>query len=744
MANDKDFIVKNGIQATGNLTVNTVTAGTWQGTVITGQYGGTGVNNAGKSITIGGNIVTANSFTTANNYALTLTTTAATNVTLPTTGTLATLGGTETLTAKTLTSPTINSGTLSGTFTGSSSINLNVNGTLFSNTLIIVDRGTNTYSDGFSIRSGVAAVGNPALFIRKATATGFNINGWNGTSQEGTLTLTFPSGVSTSADLYVGADLTVTANVGIGSSVPSSTSLLSMSKVLTSDDSTNGTNIYIVDSNTAMTAARTKTGIKSALSITNQNKNADGLTSYTSEYLAGYFPVSHGSSSALDAYASSIRGVRGLVSSYTNATTPTAAAVDAWVYQAGGGNISSAFGVTALVGASNNSVTGTITTAQGVRSVIISNTAMNIGTGYLFWGQHSGSNTTAKYGVYVTGEANNYFSGNLTVGGTTSITGNTSFGANTAYVDTVTGISTGGTGVLVLGANAAYQTRYTDGTGAGSTSYSSLQVYGTGATAGLRATFLNHSTNNIGARVQLGKSRGTPVGTNVIVNSGDTLGDLQFIGADGAEYIIGSSIASIVEGTPAANNVAAAIRFRTANTGSGSTLYDRMNISSNGNIGINTNSPTSTLQVAGTANVSGNTVIGGNLNVNGTITISTGDIVSGTYTPTVTIVTNVNTATVATTFNYMRVGSVVTVSGVLNANVNTINSDSTVAISLPIASNFANGFEGSGLAAPTTAAFAAENGVVIADATNDRMSINFRSTTTASKAYAVNFTYRII
>ena len=62
--------------------VGTIGTGTWQGGVIAGAYGGTGVANTGKTITLGGDL------TTSGNFALTLTTTAATSVTLPTTGTL--------------------------------------------------------------------------------------------------------------------------------------------------------------------------------------------------------------------------------------------------------------------------------------------------------------------------------------------------------------------------------------------------------------------------------------------------------------------------------------------------------------------------------------------------------------------------------------------------------------------------------------------------------------------------------
>ena len=64
--------------------IGTITTGTWNGSVIDGTYGGTGVNNGSSTITLGGNL------TTSGAYAATLTLTGATNVTLPTSGTLAT------------------------------------------------------------------------------------------------------------------------------------------------------------------------------------------------------------------------------------------------------------------------------------------------------------------------------------------------------------------------------------------------------------------------------------------------------------------------------------------------------------------------------------------------------------------------------------------------------------------------------------------------------------------------------
>jgi len=62
--------------------IGIVTAGTWNASVITGTYGGTGVNNGSSTITLGGNFTTSGAFTT------TLTTTANTSITLPTSGTV--------------------------------------------------------------------------------------------------------------------------------------------------------------------------------------------------------------------------------------------------------------------------------------------------------------------------------------------------------------------------------------------------------------------------------------------------------------------------------------------------------------------------------------------------------------------------------------------------------------------------------------------------------------------------------
>ena len=62
--------------------VGTIATGVWNGTIITGTYGGTGINNGSNTISIAGNV----SYTGA--FARTVAVTAATSVTLPTSGTI--------------------------------------------------------------------------------------------------------------------------------------------------------------------------------------------------------------------------------------------------------------------------------------------------------------------------------------------------------------------------------------------------------------------------------------------------------------------------------------------------------------------------------------------------------------------------------------------------------------------------------------------------------------------------------
>ena len=144
-------------------TLGTIGTGTWQGTVIDPTYGGTGVNNGSKTITLGG------SLTTSGAYALTLTTTAATSLTLPTIGTLATLAGTENLSNKTITSSSFSGTTIaaSGNVTFTSSTDASALGTA----PVVLNGGLSVAK---SLYVGINITGAGAA---TSTLDGFNIDG---------------------------------------------------------------------------------------------------------------------------------------------------------------------------------------------------------------------------------------------------------------------------------------------------------------------------------------------------------------------------------------------------------------------------------------------------------------------------------------------------------------------------------------------------------------------------------------
>ncbi len=148
--------------------------------ILLGANGGTGIANTGKTITLGGNLVTSGAFAT------TLTSTNTTAVTLPTTGTLATLAGTETLTNKTI--------------NGASNTITNVNltsGAGVTGTLPVANGGTGTGSPSLVAGSNVTISGTWPNQTINSTASGgggvTSVSGTgsaNGISLSGTVTST--------------------------------------------------------------------------------------------------------------------------------------------------------------------------------------------------------------------------------------------------------------------------------------------------------------------------------------------------------------------------------------------------------------------------------------------------------------------------------------------------------------------------------------------------------------------------
>ena len=134
------------------------------------------------------------------------------------------------------------------------------------------------------------------------------------------------------------------------------------------------------------------------------------------------------------------------------------------------------------------------------------------------------------------------------------------------------------------------------------TSTGTLQVQGDG-NAYLQLERYQNNAN--GSRVRFVKSRSDTVGTNAIVQDGDTLGVLDFYGSDGNSGTRGAaSISAEVDGTPGSADMPGRLVFKTVPDGS-TVLVERLRITSAGKVGINSTSPTNMLDVVGTADMLG-------------------------------------------------------------------------------------------------------------------------------------------
>ncbi len=100
------------------------------------------------------------------------------------------------------------------------------------------------------------------------------------------------------------------------------------------------------------------------------------------------------------------------------------------------------------------------------------------------------------------------------------------------------------------------------------------------------ATFLLNRDDTNGPRIVLGKSRGTAIGSNTIVQAQDALGIINFAGADGTDLdTIAAQIAALVDGTPGTDDMPGRLVFSTTADGASSPT-ERMRIAQNGVITI--------------------------------------------------------------------------------------------------------------------------------------------------------------
>jgi hypothetical protein len=108
----------------------------------------------------------------------------------------------------------------------------------------------------------------------------------------------------------------------------------------------------------------------------------------------------------------------------------------------------------------------------------------------------------------------------------------------------------------------------------------------------------NSVADNGGPVIGLAKQRSGSIGGNTIVNSGDSVGQIDFFGSDGTEMVALAEISAAVDGTPGANDMPGRLVFSTTADGASSPT-ERMRITSAGRVGIGTASPSAKLEVVG-------------------------------------------------------------------------------------------------------------------------------------------------
>lgn len=129
--------------------------------------------------------------------------------------------------------------------------------------------------------------------------------------------------------------------------------------------------------------------------------------------------------------------------------------------------------------------------------------------------------------------------------------------------------------------------------------------------------------------------------------------------------------------------------------------------------------------VSTTGNFSGAVTIGGAL----TVSAATGNVTWGAYTPIITSGANVASAT-PYPCNYTRVGASVSVACMITLGKTAGDTQTTVGLSLPIASAFVAQYDLNGTVneSTTIAGTGTGFGIVIADVTNDRATLTYQAT----------------
>jgi hypothetical protein len=326
----------------------------------------------------------------------------------------------------------------------------------------------------------------------------------------------------------------------------------------------------------AITSGVTVTGTISGVTIQGATVSGTTVTGTTANFVSGVFTTQLSGATITGTTASFTSGVFTALSGASTTVTS---------------------GIFAVGSAAAPSISFTSDPNTGIYSPGADQVAISTnGTGRLFVDASGNISNTSSFNPYATSNR-----GSITVNGVTSslyALGVNNVAAGYLYADS-TGVTVGAptskdivfdingekvridsSGRLLVGTST--------GRGVGGTIQASTQVE---TTTYVAYSAVNNTNDTGGSALMFGKSRGTAVGSNTIVQNNDNLGDIYFAGADGTDLeSFAARITCSVDGTPGANNMPGRLVFSTTADGS-ATPTERMRITSAGDVGIGTNSP---------------------------------------------------------------------------------------------------------------------------------------------------------
>lgn len=217
----------------------------------------------------------------------------------------------------------------------------------------------------------------------------------------------------------------------------------------------------------------------------------------------------------------------------------------------------------------------------------------------------------------------------------------------------------------------------------------------------------------------------------------DPGGTISFIGGDGGVTAgVGGDISFNGGNGIAAGANGGNVDFIVGTPGSGGTYgnYRFQNDALNANGVLDFASIATTDKTFSFQNISGTVAIQAS-------TVSYATLDSGTYTPTLFNVANLDGST-AYISQYMRVGHTVTVSGKVDIDPTLTVTSTQLGISLPIASNLATQQQCAGTA--FASGIASQGAAILGDATNDRAQMQWVASDVSSQPMYYQFVYQVI